>query len=726
MTTRGRSWRYRTWRIVRMLVKTVVVVAVVGVLAPVAAAGVAFSTLVLLPLPGNLPPERAVDAGQPSHVYDPAGNVIGTFRQFESALPVRAEDIPPVLVDALIASEDRNFYGHNGVDFEALVRAAWANWRNDSVVQGGSTITQQYVKNTYTGGERSLSRKIREAVLAARLERQLSKEEILFRYLNTVYLGEGAYGVGAAAQTYFRKPVQLLTLSEAALLVGIVPAPSRYSPRDNPAEAEARRVAVLQDMYETGKISKDQLDAAVPEQVWLMSNGNPPGPATFVWPAEANGAAQYPYFVDYVRRYVLATYGPDLVYRGGLRIEASIDPNLQQLAEAEVARSLEGTSSPLEMSLVSVDPRTGAVRALVGGRDWAASQVNLALGGSTGFQPGSSFKPFVLATAFEGGIGPETVYNAPGSWRVPGCQGNGCTIDNYDHAGRGSLTLRRAMWSSINTVYAQLINDVGTQQTAALANRMGLTSIDPEQPYGLTLALGSAEVTPLDMAAAYGVFANHGVRARATPVLRVLDAQGNVLEDNTQPHGEQVLDPAVADTVTDVLTGVIAGGTGRRAAIGRPAAGKTGTAEEYRAAWFVGYTPQLSTAVWIGYSDVQRSLRNIGGVGTVTGGTIPAATWSRFMRAALTDQPVEQFVEPGPLPRLTPQGDFGLGGGLQPGGRRSPLQTPADCDGPCEVTPTLQLPAPSTTTTSSTTSTTAPGASGGGPTSSTSNPVSQA
>ncbi len=336
------------------------------------------------------------------------------------------------------------------------------------------------------------------------------------------------------------------------------------------------------------------------------------------------------------------------------------------------------------------------MRALVGGRDFDLSQVNLALGGSAGMQPGSSFKTFVLATALEHGIDPETLFDAPASLDFPGCDPT-CTINNSDFEDHGEMTLRAATAGSVNTVFAALIDQLGPSAVAEMANRLGVSAIDPAQPYGVSLALGAYEVSPLDMAAGYATLANRGVRQEITPILRVLDRQGNVLEDHTAPEGEAVLNPVIADTVSDVLQGVIHGGTGGAADIGRPAAGKTGTAQDYRAAWFAGYTPQLSTAVWMGYSDSPRPLVGIKGLSSVHGGDFPAQTWQRFMAQALDGEPVAGFVPPGPLPDIVP-------GTVQPvveapeapppphepepfgasaGEPLPPAVVPDDCGGPC-------------------------------------------
>ncbi len=688
--------RRRWWAIPRMVVKIVVLTAFFVAVAVPAGGAAGFWALLNVDLPGNLPEDTNPRIrSYPSVVVDAAGNEIAEFRAFELTVPIRYRDIPQVVKDAVVAIEDRRFWEHQGVDPEGLVRAAIANYEEGEVVQGGSTITQQYVKNTYTTGERDVARKLREALIATRLERQRSKDEILFRYLNTVYFGDGAYGIGAAAESYFGKPVSELTLSEAALLAGAIASPGRYGPRVNAETANDRRLLVLRAMRQQDLITRRQFRQARRQDLWYAPFGSPPGPATVIQAPPRNGARAHPYFVDYVRRVLEERYGHRQLYRGGLRIETTLDPALQALAEASVAETLDDTGAPLEMSLVSVEPSTGHVRAFVGGRDFAASQVNLGLGGSTGMQPGSSFKTFVLAAALEAGIDPETGFDAPGSMEFPGCDPT-CTVDNYDFADHGTMSLRSATHQSINTVYAQLIERVGPQAVAEMAQRLGVSSIDPSRPYGISLALGAYEVSPLDMAAGYATLANRGVRQQVTPIRRVLDRHGNVLEDHVSPEGEQVVDPAVADTVSDVLSGVISDGTGTAADIGRPVAGKTGTTQEYRAAWFTGYTPQLSTAVWMGYRDVPRPLVDIKGVGRVSGGSLPAATWSRFMSAAMAPLPVVGFVEPGPLPSLVPDAapapaidapvppppapePFGAAAGSP----LPPAVIPDDCGGPC-------------------------------------------
>ena len=699
---------------------------------PVAVIATVLVMFLFAPLPAALPEARAAEGSQFSTVLDAFGNQIGVFREFEQNVPVKEKD-------AVVAAEDKRFYHHGGVDLQGSVRALWADVRNQGYVQGGSTITQQYVKNAYTNKKRTLTRKIREAVLASQLDRQTAKHEILFKYMSTIYLGGGAYGVGAASETYFRKPVSQLSISEAALLAGLVPAPSRYEPRGNPDLAEARRQDVLNQMLRQGKITQEQYQQELPKRVVLAARGVPPGPVTVVYPAQQE-QTKYPYFVDYVRRYMIAKYGPTMVFKGGLTIQTTLEPEEQELAEKTLADQLRGTSDPVEMAMASVEPPTGYVKAIVGGRDFTRgpyAQVNLALGGcpstprnarihvdvpascwdgdaveggGAGRQPGSAFKAFVLATALSKGFSPSRVYSAPRVFHIPGCRAvsdaSHCTIGNNEGEGGGSATIRRATAESINTVFAQIIRDVGCKDTAEMAKKLGLDSAWYSPQYHTcsgTYALGVIDVSPLNMASAYGVFANGGKRLPPTPVLIVRDSKNRILEDNTHRSGDQVVDKVVADNETDVLRGVINSGTGRSANIGRPAAGKTGTAENFTNAWFVGYTPTRSTAVWMGKANSENpenpaaSLRNIKGVSRVFGASIPGPTWKAFMQADLKDVPVTDFDQPAPIRQLSDAIKYKARGGLDPGNKRYPSGTGEG--GPYLVQPAAPKVDPPTTTT---------------------------
>ena len=704
--------------VIGMAMKVIVAIVISAFIVPPVAAGVAGFTLLRAPLPGDLPDQRPQIEALPSVVFDRYGNQIAVFRGFDRTVPIEASDVPDIVNMAVVAIEDQRFYEHNGVDLEGIARAARVNLEFGEVVQGGSTITQQYIKNTYLSSDRTFERKFREALLATELEEQLSKDEILFGYLESSYYGAGAYGIGAAAEVYFGKPVNALDISEAATLAGVLQAPTRLSPREDIEAAEARRRLVLQAMFDQGIITDDEHAREAARTLW-DGNGDRPSPTvTFVSPPPANGASDHPYFVDWIEAQLLDELGPDLLYRGGLRVQTTIDPALQRSAEQAVAARLEDTEYPVEMSLVSIDPGSGHVVAMVGGRDYENSQVNLAIGGTTGFQPGSSFKPIVLAEAFSQGIGPDTVYPAPAQWTVPGCTGTQCTLSNYDFADRGDMTLRDATRSSINTVFAELITDVSVERTVRMARALGLERLDPTVPYGPSLALGAAETSPLEMASAYGTFANRGLRMAPIGVLRVIDRNGNALIDRTARGGVQVIDQIVADNITDVLVDVVTGGTGRRAGVeGHPIAGKTGTGQEYRAAWFVGYTPSLATAVWMGHADGLASLRDINGVARVTGGSHPAIAFSDFMNAALTTVEPQAFPIPAELTQFETADDVvALVDRTAAGVQGNDRQVLPDCDGECRVDgvpePSLDPP-PTTTIPPSTTTTTAPSTTAG-------------
>jgi len=423
---------------------------------------------------------------------------------------------------------------------------------------------------------------------------------------------------------------------------------------------------------------------------------------------------RYPYFLDYLRIYLLEVkkYDPDLVFRGGLRIDTTLDPHLEEQAQSILKKTLPNPKDP-EAALVSIEPQTGYVRTLVGGTDWNESKVNLALGklgGGSGRQAGSAFKPFVLARAFEAGVSPNKTYSAPSCITPRGFTAQVC---NYEGGGYGSANLATAIMKSINTVFVQLIVDVGIKQTAELAHRLGITTIDLSKPVYGGIAIGTQEVSPLDMSSAFGVFSARGLRAEPTPVLKISQRDGTVLEDNTkQDRTTRVMEEPVADNVTKLLVGVIQHGTGRAADINRPAAGKTGTSENYENAWFVGYTPTLSTAVWMGYKEGNIPLRGIHGVGAVVGGTWPARMWHDFMTEAMKGVPVTEFTQPAPIESLADRAKREARGGFDIGGRSDPSGLP----GGVNYFPTAPVPSavePTTSTTapespSTTTSTEAP------------------
>ncbi len=675
---------------------------------PPVAAGVAGLTLLRAPLPGELPARRPNLTAVPSTVLDRDGQEIGVFRGFDRSVEFDRSDLPQHLIDAVVSIEDRRFFEHKGVDFEGIARAARTNAEVGEIAQGGSTITQQYIKNVYLSGERTFERKFREALLATELETNLSKDEILFRYLESSYFGSGAYGVGAAAEVYFGKPVSEINISEAATLAGVIQAPTRLSPRVDLEAAEDRRQLVLEAMLDEGYISIEEFDRQAARQLWLASSERAPrgSTVTVVVPPPPKGATDHPFFVDWVEQQLLDELGPDALYREGLTIETSIDTELQEAAERAVSARLVNTEYPVDMSLVSLNPRTGEVLAMVGGRDYESSKVNLAIGGSTGFQPGSSFKPIVLATAFEKGIGPETIYPAPATWSVPGCSGSQCTISNYDNANLGDISLREATHKSVNTVFAELVTDVSITDTISMANNLGISRLDPDGVYGASIALGAGETSPLEMASVYGTFANSGFRVEPMSILRVLDADGNVIIDNRASIGRRALSAPAADNISDILLGVVSEGTGRRAAVPNHAiAGKTGTSQAHRAAWFVGYTPTVSTAVWMGHSDGLASLYNINGVGRVTGGSHPAIAFSDYMRVALAGTEPQAFPVPAEIIAVETAEEVVVVRQEETvaGPRSSPEVLAADCNGPCSRNdvprPALTPPQATTTTT---------------------------
>ncbi|HVA72962.1 MAG TPA: transglycosylase domain-containing protein [Acidimicrobiales bacterium] len=748
-------------RIVRTIFSSVFLATVTVVGAPVAFGATVLAGLIFLPLPATIPIPKANPAILPTILYDRYGKQIASLQRFDTNVPVTEAQIPQVLKAAVIADEDHNYYHHGGVDLRGTIRAFWADLRNRAPVQGGSTITQQYVKLAYTNAHRTIVRKVKEAILASQLSRQASKDEILYRYFTIVYFGDGNYGVGAAALNYFHVPVQNLNVSQAATLAGLIPAPSARAPRENLAAAESGRELVLGKMLKYGYLTKDQYDAAMAQKLALASTGNVPPGSTVVYPYQTS-ATQYPDFVDYVTRWLLQRYSPQEVYSGGLRVQTTLDPAVQNAAYAAVRQTLSGTSDPLEMSLAAVEPSTGFVPAIVAGRDYGGkgpySQDNLAIGGcdpqpsktasvqvaatcwsgnsisggTPGRQPGSSWKPYVLATAFEQGIQPSAVYSAPAVYQVPGCKPSPgqppsiCQVHNAEAGVSTSETLAEATVYSTNTVFAQVAAQVGCPNIATNAKKLGVQSAYYSTPpfyYCPPYALGEVDVSPLSMASAYGVFANHGERAEPTPVLEVVDASGKVLLDNIKhlPSTTNVMPANIADNVTNVLTGVINSGTGTAARLGRPAAGKTGTTNNYTNAWFVGYTPTLSAAVWMGNAASQAtSMGRVKGVYPVYGGTWPAITWRNFMSAALAKVPVTPFTQPAPI--VPPQQAAALQAhgptttvGIRPGEPGVVEPTPAG--GPYRIpAPTPYAPPPATNPTTTTTVPSGGGGGGGPPT----------
>lgn len=620
----------------RIVGRFLIVVLAVVVIVPAVAISVGYISYQFIATGGELPAEKPQPEANTSYIYAADGTLIGSFKGAETRTVVPTDAVSNNMKIATVAAEDHNFYKHKGVDLPSIVRAGWENITNKEITQGGSTITQQLAKNVYTSGDKTFNRKAKETVIASQLEKEFSKDEILTKYLNTVYFGDSAYGVEAAAQSYFRKSAKELTLSESALLAGVLPAPSEYSPRSHPEVAEQRRMMVLDQIEKYRLAPVEEIVKAREEKPVVFPPPDTVGP--------------YPFFQDYVRIYLLSKgYDSELIYSGGLRIETTLDPRIQAKAQDTLKNTFPEEKDP-DAALVSIEPFTGHVKALVGGTDWNQNKVNLALGhlgGGSGRQAGSAFKPFVLARAYEVGVPPSKSYPGPSS-----VQPRGFTkpVGNYEGGGFGVVDLNRAMASSINTVFAQLIADVGVHQTAETAVKLGITSLDLTKPIYPTLSIGAYEVSPLDMASAYGVFATGGLRQEPTPILRIIDRDGTVIEDNTVREATRVIDENVANNVTQTLTGVVRAGTGTAARLpDRPVAGKTGTSDQYQNAWFVGYTPQLSTAVWVGYREGNISLYNVRGVSRVTGGSHPARMWKEVMTEAVKDTPVQNFPPAGPI-----------------------------------------------------------------------------
>lgn len=565
-----------------------------------------------------------------SVVYAADGSVITEWHAGEDRVLVSYGDLPRHLIDLVVAIEDQRFWQHRGVDVQAIARAASVNLEAGEIIQGGSTITQQYVENVLLGPNRTFEGKLTEAGMALRVEQTLSKEEILERYLNSIYFGNGAYGIGAAAKRYFGKHPSELTIAESALLAGIIIAPSRLDPHTNPNAALSRRRTVLEKAAELGWITTGQAEEADVEPLSLL-------------PRATNEQSRAPYFSEEVKRILMAdpafAEAPedrfDLLFRGGLRIYTTLDPAVQQAAEAAVFSVLPETGP--SGALVAIDPRTGHVQAVVGGRDYydgsdPVAQFNLATQGRR--QPGSAFKPFTLAAALESGYRLDDVFPAGPVAVVPSESGP-WTVTNHNDANFPQLSLREATVFSVNTAYAHVITAIGPDRVAELAAAAGITA--PLRPLS-SLALGAQEVTVLDMASAYGTFAANGLHIDPQFITRVEDRHGRVIYEPV-PTVTDAVDAEVAEQVTTVLTEVVRRGTGQQAKIGRPTAGKSGTTEGQHDAWFVGYTEELVAAVWVGFPEGNRPMRAPATPYTITGGSWPAQIWGRFAVGALSGVP---------------------------------------------------------------------------------------
>jgi penicillin-binding protein 1A len=584
---------------------------------------------------------HSTELAQTSLIYDTNGHVVDQLYGVQNRFVVPLEEVDPTLRQAIISIEDHRFYEHRGLDFEAIGRAAVENVESLSIQEGGSTLTQQLIKNTYIAQQErqvpSFERKFVEGSLAWQYEKEHPKDEILEQYLNTVYFGSNAYGAEAAAKTYFNKKASELTLPESALLAGIINLPGVYDPFIDPKIAKERRNVVLDRMLAYGYISKEEHDRAVASKLDV-----------------SRGRIQYQndneYFLNAVRKEVAEEYGDDMVYEGGLKIYTTLDPELQAMANDAVDSIVDPEAGDPSASLVSVEPETGAVRAMVGGSDFDQVKFNLATQAHR--QAGSSFKPFVYAEAVNEGISPETMYVSKHLTIDMGENAKPYEVDNYDFIHRGPITLKKALADSDNTVFVQLALDLGLQKVVEMANDLGIdTEIDA---YPAT-AIGGLRVgvTPLEMASAYSTFANSGTHMEPYLVQKVTtdDKGKDTLLEKHETFGEEVLSKDEAAVVTEALRAVIERGTASYyhdldAEIGRPAAGKTGTSNEFIDAWFIGFIPQLSTSVWVGYPNERRSMVNINGLEQVNGENYPLDIWSLYMQSAVQKYPIRQFDTP--------------------------------------------------------------------------------
>jgi penicillin-binding protein 1A len=566
-----------------------------------------------------------------SEVYSDDEVLIGEFC-LERRIVLPLSQMSRLLIKAFVAAEDARFFEHRGIDYWRILGAAFRNIEALEVVQGGSTITQQIAKSFFLTPERSLIRKVKEAILAQRIEHYLTKNEILSLYLNQIYLGEGAFGVGVAAKTYFGKPAKNLTLAECAMLAGLPPAPNNLSPLRHPKKARERQLYVLNRMVERNMITPEQALKAMAEEIRLR----PKGP---------KGYNEAPFAVEQVRMYVEEKYGKDMLYRGGLKIYTTLNFRLQQAAQKSVLKGLEEFEAregkgkdqdQVQGGLVALDPQTGYILAMVGGRDFSSSQFNRATQARR--QAGSAFKPIVYAAALDKGFTPATVIvDEPFSYTdVPGKEP--WEPQNFDREFWGPITLRQALNFSRNVVTVKIAQSIGVDYLVEYAKNLGIKSkLEPN----LSLALGSANLTLLELTSAFGVFAAQGYRVEPFLITRILDKDGNILEE-MEPSAVEVISPQTSYLITSLLQSVIQEGTGQKArALGRPAAGKTGTTNDTRDAWFIGFIPQrLVAGAWMGY-DIEKPL------GTHETGAVAALPiWLEFMKEAVAGKPVENFSTP--------------------------------------------------------------------------------
>jgi len=604
--------------------KIIVIILIVFVVI-ITGAGLGFLTASIHTMP-NLTDEIRPAAS--SQIYDINGKLISTVHSVENRVPVPLSKIPKNLQNAFVAAEDARFYQHIGIDPRGILRALWSNVTGGGVAEGGSTITQQLAKNALLTQDRTLKRKIQEAMLALQIERQYTKNEILELYLNQIYFGEGAYGVQSAAMVYFGKNVENLSLEECAMLAGIPKSPNYYSPLNNLKAAMDRQGTVLDQMIKYEFIDVATANKARNTKLKLMSHA----------PQSDNKTATASYFIDYVVQHLIDKYGADALYKDGLKIYTSLDLDMQEAAEEAMKKLPDGRTDSNGIkqpqgALIAIDPHTGLIKAMVGGR--GTDQFNRAVLAER--QPGSAFKPFVYLAAIESGMTPSsTIEDSPISY------GNWSPM-NYEGNFSGVVSLRTALEHSMNVPTVKLANQVGVDKPLYYAQLMGISTLvlqGSTNDRNLAMSLGGLTrgVTPMELASAYGVFANQGIHVEPTAIVKIVDRHGKILEQYT-PKEKAVVNERSAYILTDMMRGVLTHGTGTAANIDRPAAGKTGTTSDYKDAWFVGFTPDLVAAVWIGYD-------NDGYLNGITGGSTPATIWRNFMNKALAGTSSRDFIRP--------------------------------------------------------------------------------
>ncbi|MFP5309849.1 MAG: transglycosylase domain-containing protein [Actinomycetes bacterium] len=649
----GRTWPLLVWRVVLVGLSSAIALALL----------LGFLAWIALRIEWRVP--EASRLSGPSVVLLEDGSELARFTAEVDRRVVGLDEVSRVAVAAVVSAEDTRFYEHDGVDPLSLLRAVVANVRTGGITQGGSTLTQQYVKNAFVGDDQTVRRKVQEAVISISLERELSKDEILERYLNQVYFGEGAYGIEAAALTYFEKPAAELTVAEGATLAQILPAPSRFNPRVDPEGSVARRDRVITQMLAADRITPAEATEARSTPLQVVPRQAP--------------ETRYPFVVEYVRKQLAATYGEEAVLTGALRVTVTIDPEAQAALEAAVAEQLpqQPDRPDVDAGAVAVEPSTGRVLAVYAGRDPVTSQFDLATQARR--RPGSTFKPIAYIAALEAGIEPDDTFRAPARFREGELCDPGWGPSNAGGRGFGTITLREALVQSVNTVFAQIGCEAGAERIAEVAARLGDRSTIEVTPQ---LAIGGfgSNSTVLDMAHVFATIANDGVDCVPHLIARVEGPDGEVLDrpdevdaagaarrpspellaarpdglaadDDPERGCHRMVDADVVRTTTQTLTEVVERSTGTRADIDRPQAGKTGTTDEEVDAWYAGYTPDLALVVRVG-DRLEEPLTDIAGFDRVQGGTIPALIWRDAAAAILADVPPTEFPQPGEEDRI--------------------------------------------------------------------------